>query len=1168
MMRLFRRVWPVLFLAVAAGPLAAQTMSSASFQITPYEEDGGGNTVDATPGIAGITDEAAAPTLFSWHAVGQGPVSNQVNSASFITHQGLAFKMFADIPNFVSVTRCTNGAGTDVTQYTIGTSTIFVTVNDADENANPALAESITVTLTDGATGDTETLTLTETGVNTGVFRNGAGFPSAAGAANPGDNILQTANGSTFTASYVDNDDPTDASNDTALLLPASSASATAFTDAVGAGVAQYILGAGDIFITVTDADENASSVAVETVFITLTDAVTGDSETVTLTETGADTGVFRNVVGVPSSAGAAIPGDGTLQTSLGNTISAGYVDNDTPGDTSSDTALIVSTATASTTSFTNNAGAPAATYVIAAGNIFVTVTDGDENTSAATVQSVGVVVSDAATGDSVAIALTETGANTGVFRNTAGLNSALGAAAPDAILQTASGSTITALYTDNDDGADTSSDTAVMTLAEGAGTTAFTDAAGANLTTYALGAGDVFITVTDADQNTDFSTLQTVTADVTDAVTADSETVTLTETGANTGVFRNAGGLPSAAAATSINDGTLQTGIGNTITATYVDPGTPGDTSSDTATITAVPGLLTLAVGPSSPGDTSETASALDVEMLQISLTAGAPGTDDVRVTSVTLTASGTGADPTALSARLWRDVNGNGLLESTIDFAISAAGAYTADDGTLAFSGLTEVIPAGTSARWLVMYDFNGSAAVGDTFRATVASNASVAAVGVNLGGPIVPAGPAPYAGGLKTIVAAGSGGTLTVLVGGANPLATNQANSALDVEVLQLTLVASSGGTVTVTGITFTAAGTGPDNTVLTAAQLFRDANSNGLLDAGDVQVGANSTYGADNGTVSFAASIPVAAGTGVSFLLVYDFNGTAAAGTTFLASLAANGDVATVSTVTGAPVASNPVTIQTAGPGTPGSLTLTAGPQNPVNQTTLSNSTDVEMMQVALTASSLEAVTVTSVRFRASGSGDDAAGCTNVRLVRDANANGIFDAGEVVLGAAGIWNADEGQFSLSGLTETVPANGTILWLLVQGFNGTPTNGQTFRGAIGLNSDVAAVGVASGSSVVPGGAPVTGATMTIVVSGGGSSSSGGSSSGGSSSGGSSGSGGSGGVSGGGSSRGGGGGPKNVLCFADEIAASPLFTPAALWTLLLASAAFVFLHLRSTRR
>jgi large repetitive protein len=54
--------------------------------------------------------------------------------------------------------------------YMIG-DTIYIQVKDADQNVDPDVAETVTITLKDLKTLDTETVVLTETGTNTGIFR-------------------------------------------------------------------------------------------------------------------------------------------------------------------------------------------------------------------------------------------------------------------------------------------------------------------------------------------------------------------------------------------------------------------------------------------------------------------------------------------------------------------------------------------------------------------------------------------------------------------------------------------------------------------------------------------------------------------------------------------------------------------------------------------------------------------------------------------------------------------------------------------------------------------------------------------------------------------------------------------------------------------------------------
>lgn len=94
--------------------------------------------------------------------------------------------------------------------------TIFARVVDMDENTNPLVAETITVTMI-GSSGDTETVTLTETGPNTGIFTGGIPASSTV-TGTSGNGTLYAVAGSVPVVNYVDNDDPTDTGNDTAVI--------------------------------------------------------------------------------------------------------------------------------------------------------------------------------------------------------------------------------------------------------------------------------------------------------------------------------------------------------------------------------------------------------------------------------------------------------------------------------------------------------------------------------------------------------------------------------------------------------------------------------------------------------------------------------------------------------------------------------------------------------------------------------------------------------------------------------------------------------------------------------------------------------------------------------------------------------------------------------------
>lgn len=94
-----------------------------------------------------------------------------------------------------------------------------------------------------------------------------------------------------------------------------------------------------------------------------------------------------------------------------------------------------------------------------------------------------------------------------------------------------------------------------------------------------------IFIRVTDADQNTDALTLQTILVQMSVAATGDAETVRLTETAVNSGVFV---GYIQATTLPAANDCLLSVVAGQPVTATYTDINDPADTVNTSAPVIA----------------------------------------------------------------------------------------------------------------------------------------------------------------------------------------------------------------------------------------------------------------------------------------------------------------------------------------------------------------------------------------------------------------------------------------------------------------------------------------------------------------------------------------------------------------------------------------------------
>jgi uncharacterized repeat protein (TIGR01451 family) len=112
------------------------------------------------------------------------------------------------------------------------------------------------------------------------------------------------------------------------------------FTDGAGASIS-FLLENGLLYVTVTDADKNLNNSVQETLGVVVSNLDGGDEESLLLTETSVNSGVFRNSTGLPTApdSGAA-PQDGTMNARAGQTLQADYTDA-LFGDTCNDTLLI-----------------------------------------------------------------------------------------------------------------------------------------------------------------------------------------------------------------------------------------------------------------------------------------------------------------------------------------------------------------------------------------------------------------------------------------------------------------------------------------------------------------------------------------------------------------------------------------------------------------------------------------------------------------------------------------------------------------------------------------------------------------------------------------------------------------------------------------------------------
>ena len=199
--------------------------------------------------------------------------------------------------------------------------TLALSVTDADLNSLPGIIETVLVSVRNNVTGETESVTLTETGANTGIFTGNLPtiFGTVAGPNNSG--ALSTQATNTVTVTYND------------ALSSTGTAVARTADDTVSGGATGTVSitptsGPGDtLIIGVADADLNANALVAETVIVTLVNSVTGEIETVTLTETGPNTGVFSGTLPTVAGLVAGANNSGSMNVKAADTVVVTYAD-------------------------------------------------------------------------------------------------------------------------------------------------------------------------------------------------------------------------------------------------------------------------------------------------------------------------------------------------------------------------------------------------------------------------------------------------------------------------------------------------------------------------------------------------------------------------------------------------------------------------------------------------------------------------------------------------------------------------------------------------------------------------------------------------------------------------------------------------------------------------
>lgn len=475
--------------------------------------------------------------------------------------------------------------------------------------------------------------------------------------------------------------------------------------------------------------------------------------------------------------------------------------------------------------------------------------------------------------------------------------------------------------------------------------------------------------------------------------------------------------------------------------------------------------GAITLSLGPGNPLGGSIPATAAGVVMAQLRLTAAL---EPITVSSIILTASGTGNDLTAISGvRLWVDADQDGVLDAVGDLPLGAATTFPMDDGRATLSFTPRTLAAGAREDLLVVYDLNGAAGAGDTFVVSITNGADVSATAPS--GVVPRAGGTPISSNTRSVL-----GELAISAGANNPPARTVRRDATALPLLQLR-VAAIAESFSVASLRFNLLGSVDDVADVSGFTLYDDLDASGTITPGDAVIAGPVAAGGDDGELRFAVPFNVARGTARTLLVTAGLSGNALGGSTLRLSLANAADVIATgfsnrsASATGLPISSNTLT-------TGGTLEVGLGVASPLARVIQRGSSGVDAMQLRFVAAT-EPVTITQLVLHARGTGDDASAIADVSLYLDGDADGRLDPGELQLGSA-TFAANNGT-AIFALNRAVQVGPALHVLARVGFTQTPIGGDTFELFLDPSSDVSITAASNAVAIV--GSPSSGAVLT---------------------------------------------------------------------------------------
>ena len=227
-----------------SGSLTTGALGSLSMEGGTLVLDGIEQTIDTNNApMLNLTIQSGSGTSITDNAKVRGTLTVAAGS-KFVTHANILYATGAAITNNGTITEGTGkivhtgstflAAASDYTEqaeFAIG-STVYITLTDSDENIDGTAADTVTVTISAGA--DSETVTLTETGNATGIFRGSILTQSSSPTAS--NTLLEGISQQSIGVTYTDAQDGFSNTDAATLTFPSLGSSTTTTTTTVSGG--------------------------------------------------------------------------------------------------------------------------------------------------------------------------------------------------------------------------------------------------------------------------------------------------------------------------------------------------------------------------------------------------------------------------------------------------------------------------------------------------------------------------------------------------------------------------------------------------------------------------------------------------------------------------------------------------------------------------------------------------------------------------------------------------------------------------------------------------------------------------------------------------------------------------------------------------------------------